>query len=670
MSEHDSLYLDTLAGVYNKRYLHEVQKDTITDLITNRVPLSLVWIDIDHFKEINDTHGHMKGDEIIKGFAHFLKRELRKSDTVIRYGGDEFICIMPRTIRRDAEFIYHRILEHCRQKEFSGLHITLSAGISAYPDDGNDYEGLLKTADQALYDAKRSGRDRIGTVRKKTIELPMKVFIDRIEEKETLKRVLNEDTRGITFAVVKGAVGIGKTRLVRAVLSDIRGKEIIWSNCVYFAETVAYHPIKEAIRYRIQRLGAGILQDIPPVYKYELAKLIPDLAAQISEKAVSKTATMDKYRLYEGIRKVIETGDRPKIMVFDNIHWVENESVQVIKYLMRSLQDQPISFIFIYRVEEITELLEDFISSVSREIGVTEIDVRSFTDTETKESVRSIIGDEPGEKLVGYVIRESGGIPFYIEEIARNLSDKQYLAIKENQWIFREPEQAIIPISLEAIEVRKYRSLSERTKEVLAVASAIGWFDIETISHITSYSENDIIALLNDVSRLGMIKYRRDRFEFAEEISRHAIYSKAVEAQKKKQLHESIARRIEAQSKEGDKEIAEVLALHYYRSENTEKGIQCCMTAGDYAQEKYAHQDAVRYYTWALELLEGKQNFVKMRIDCLMKRAEAAHRAGHNDMFEDDCAQALHDAQAIHDDKRINEIRQKKSILQDKESPA
>ncbi len=66
MSEHDSLYLDTLTGDYNKRYLNEVQKDTITELITSRVPLSIVWIDIDHFKEINDTHGHMKGDEVTK----------------------------------------------------------------------------------------------------------------------------------------------------------------------------------------------------------------------------------------------------------------------------------------------------------------------------------------------------------------------------------------------------------------------------------------------------------------------------------------------------------------------------------------------------------------------------------------------------------------------------
>jgi predicted ATPase len=471
---------------------------------------------------------------------------------------------------------------------------------------------------------------------------------------------------------VKGAVGIGKTRLVRAVLNDIRGKEIIWSNCVYFAETVAYHPIKEAIRYRIQRLGVGIVQDVPSVYKYELAKLIPDLAGQISEKAVNAKAVMDKYRLYEGIRKVIETGDRPKILIFDNIHWVDNESVQVIKYLIRSLREHPLSFVFVYRIEEMTELLEDFMSSISREIGVTEIEVKSFTDAEIKESVKSIIGDEPDETLVRYVVRESGGIPFYIEEIARNLSDKKYLSVEENQWMFHEPDEEIIPVSLEAIEVRKFRSLGERTQEVLAAASAIGWFDIGIIGHITGYSENDIISLINDVSRLGMIKYGRDRFEFAEEISRHAIYSKGVDEQKKKQLHHVIAQKIEEQSSESDRDIAEVLALHYYRSKDKDKGITYCMAAGDRAQEKYAHQDATRYYTWALELLEEGTTpaQVKMRIDCLIKRATVFSLAKQYDAARDDIEQAVRDAEAIHDEQLVAEIQQKKDFLLSKESPA
>ena len=179
-----SPYIDELSGVYNRNYLKVIQEQEIKKLIQNQTPFSVVMVDIDHFKDVNDVHGHMKGDEVIKEFAQFLKNELRTADTVIRYGGDEFICIMPRTTHHDVESIYRRIIRRCKETMFGGLTITLSAGIASRPDDAQDFERLLKVADDALYDAKRSGRARIGLVRKKRIELPIKAFVNRLREKQ------------------------------------------------------------------------------------------------------------------------------------------------------------------------------------------------------------------------------------------------------------------------------------------------------------------------------------------------------------------------------------------------------------------------------------------------------------------------------------------------------
>ena len=109
-----SPYIDELSGVHNRRYLKEKQEAEIATYIEHSIPFSVVMIDIDHFKEINDTYGHLKGDEIIRGFAGFLTESLRKSDTVIRYGGDEFMCIMPKAMRQDAEWIYRRIQNNAR----------------------------------------------------------------------------------------------------------------------------------------------------------------------------------------------------------------------------------------------------------------------------------------------------------------------------------------------------------------------------------------------------------------------------------------------------------------------------------------------------------------------------------------------------------------------------
>ena len=257
-----SPYIDELSGVYNRSYLKEQQEETLKAFISKNIPFSVVIVDIDHFKAINDAHGHLKGDEIIREFAQFLKRTVRSSDTVIRYGGDEFICVMPRTARQDAEHIYRRILKQCKEQIFGDLKITLSVGVSSFPDNGQEFEELLRIADQALYDAKRSGRDRIGLIRKKKIMLPMRVFIDRTTEKEQLEKVLL-DGKQMRVVIVKGNVGIGKTRLSKQILDEARGREVIWSDCLYFAEGMAYYPIREALQYHIRRWGFHSYKNIP-----------------------------------------------------------------------------------------------------------------------------------------------------------------------------------------------------------------------------------------------------------------------------------------------------------------------------------------------------------------------------------------------------------------------
>lgn len=430
------LYIDELSRLHNRRYLKEKQEMEIKKLIVKDISFSVVMVDIDHFKEINDNYGHLKGDEVIKEFARFLKNTLRTTDTLIRYGGDEFICIMPNTQRPDAEWIYSRILKSCKEKELGGLRITISVGISSYPNDGRDFEELLKLADKSLYDAKRSGRDRIGAIRKKSIEIPMKVFIDRFEEKECLRRLLIDDKKMIKGGIVKGNVGIGKTRLVKDILNnDVRKRGIVWADCLSFAENIAYYPIREIVKYKIKRHGEGILRNIPLAYKLEIGKLMPDVIVGAKGRGDIESV-LDRYRLYESVRMVIELGELAKVIIVDNMQWVDEGSTEVMKYLMRSLRDKDITFIFIYREEEKTKLLEDFISSISRENEVVETELRPFGNNEIKASIKAIIGEETESGLLEYVVRESGGNPFYIEEIMKGLYEAGYLTTKEDYWRF------------------------------------------------------------------------------------------------------------------------------------------------------------------------------------------------------------------------------------------
>jgi diguanylate cyclase (GGDEF)-like protein len=122
-------------------------------------------LDIDHFKKINDTYGHLKGDSILKNFSEILKTSIRHTDIAARYGGEEFSILLPHTDSTGAFLEAERIRTYVSKKDFSDLdqplHITVSLGISTYPHEMIKSAGdLVKNADIALYEAKRRGRNQ------------------------------------------------------------------------------------------------------------------------------------------------------------------------------------------------------------------------------------------------------------------------------------------------------------------------------------------------------------------------------------------------------------------------------------------------------------------------------------------------------------------------------
>jgi diguanylate cyclase (GGDEF)-like protein len=122
-------------------------------------------LDVDHLKEYNDVHGHLQGSEVLRRVAHLVTGELRSVDVLAKYGGDEFVVILPRADRMGAGIFAERIRAAVEAHEFpgerTGMKITTSMGIAQFPEDGESSRDLLESADAALYDAKRSGRNRV-----------------------------------------------------------------------------------------------------------------------------------------------------------------------------------------------------------------------------------------------------------------------------------------------------------------------------------------------------------------------------------------------------------------------------------------------------------------------------------------------------------------------------
>ncbi len=154
--------VDELTGLYNRRYLADALRRELNRSKRYEIPLSVLFLDLDNFKKVNDSYGHQTGDDVLCGFAAFLRHYLRSEDIAGRYGGEEFLVIMPQTDLSGATRLGSRLLGAIEADPVHPeIHVTFSGGIAAYPDHADSVDTLIELADVGLYSAKMAGRNRI-----------------------------------------------------------------------------------------------------------------------------------------------------------------------------------------------------------------------------------------------------------------------------------------------------------------------------------------------------------------------------------------------------------------------------------------------------------------------------------------------------------------------------
>ena len=159
-------YTDSLTGLYNRRYLNANLDRKILEIADSAKPLSLVMIDLDFFKEVNDNHGHGVGDEVLVEVARRLSHGVRDIDFVSRYGGEEFVVVLPDAVSEIASKVAERLRRSIAESPITAgeglsLNLTISQGVATATSPLEEADSLIKRADEALYEAKKGGRDRV-----------------------------------------------------------------------------------------------------------------------------------------------------------------------------------------------------------------------------------------------------------------------------------------------------------------------------------------------------------------------------------------------------------------------------------------------------------------------------------------------------------------------------
>jgi diguanylate cyclase (GGDEF)-like protein len=156
---------DHLTTLFNRRYLEETLVQELAKAERKNYPVSLIMLDIDYFKRINDTYGHKAGDQALGSLGGFILSSIRRSDIACRFGGDEFVIVMPEAplslAYERAEALRRGVQDRVRINNEITESVTVSEGIAAYPVNGATGEEVLRAADQALFAAKAGGRNRV-----------------------------------------------------------------------------------------------------------------------------------------------------------------------------------------------------------------------------------------------------------------------------------------------------------------------------------------------------------------------------------------------------------------------------------------------------------------------------------------------------------------------------
>jgi diguanylate cyclase (GGDEF)-like protein len=622
------MVLDDLTKLYNRRELFTRLRQEIARSKRSHIPFSILLIDIDHFKTVNDNYGHLRGDRILTEVADIIRGNCREMDIPCRYGGDEFVVLLPETDRWAAEKAAERLLICFCDRTFLGneeqpdLHLTVSIGTSTYESNVETPEILIERADRALYTAKKGGRNQIckdidTREVSKEPRLNFAGFVDRDEELDVLKRMFDAMTKKQGQSIiVNGEAGIGKTRLVLELEKYAKMHKALFLTAkpFEFGVTPPYHIFFQVIKTYAQssdKVRAQGFAALPSVYKAELVKFIPELRVAISpsQQASRISPEYEKMRLFDAVYQALEimTHESAVFIFFDDMQWSREADLELLGYLMRNIAHLRVCICCAYRTEEIDERhpLQQFLRAMSRERRFESILLRGLSEKDTLLLINTIIGFAVPVHISKMIYDETNGNPFYIEEIIKSLVNDRSLFWNGSRWAFHDIDKITLPTSVGDLLQRRLNDVDQEQKDILAVASAIGnQFSLGLLQYVTESNEGYLLDVLDACMKRGLIGLEgEDVYSFSSILLQRTLYED-MSAIKKRRLHLKIAQTIERLNFDNIEQVYENLAHHYLMAEYWETAFEYNFKAAEKLKKLYANQDAILRYRTCVQLIK------------------------------------------------------------------
>ena len=603
---------DDLTGALVRRAFVNVTTAVLAERRRTGAPVSLLVIDVDQFKSVNDTYGHLTGDDALRLVANVVRDALRPGQYVGRYAGDEFVVLLPGLDSAGAGGVAEKVRRitaalpiAVREASDRTMSVTLSIGVATAPEHGESFEALFTAADRALFSAKRDGRDKVvvaGASSAATPQLMFNRFVGRVIEMRSLVQALDDSVHnGPQTRVVIGEAGVGKSSLVRKLLPELklRGAVMVTGRAMETESRPPFGPWAEVLS-GIHALGLAPMRAWPL-----LGRLMPEL--RTGSARIAADTLLDplqgRHLLQELVSFLRATSEaRPLLVVLEDMHWGDTASWDALEYVLAQFTTERICFALTVRSEEAAVgAVKERRQRLSRDERVREIHLERLISSEVAEWLQGALHRaDLGDELLDFVMRHTEGNPFLIVQLMRTMAEENVFTYTGSSWEWTIPSTLVLPGGMTDLVGRRLSRLTAEALKILVTAAAIG--RTFPLALLTEASGGDADAVLDAVDAglaTSVLEPARDQdddiYQFAHALLVDAVL-KSVSPARRRVTHERIAAILVKQAPDE----VDRIAAHYAASSNAEQAYLWCRRAAARAMALYALEEASEFLHHAL----------------------------------------------------------------------